>query len=559
MSEVGKLWVSVTAKTDEFQRGMNGVEKSLSATQKKLESASKKFANFGKIMTIGVTVPIVAAFKGMLDAAMHLEATEAKFNTVFQGMTDEASAFIKEFKKLTPLTTAEARGVASGIQDLLVPMGFLREDATRLTGKFMPLIGALANFNNATHTAAEVAQAVSSALVGEYEPMRRLGVVTNKTAIDQRVLAMGLAATKDEITDQMRAIALHEIITESSADAIAAYTEANLDSKTKMDLLRVEIIDTAAALGESLLPMINHAVEWVQKLTDKFSDLTEEQQITILKVGAFVAAIGPTSLLMSAVLGLIGKLLALKVAFGGIATATSVTAVANLTGYSSGLAAVGGAAAKAGGASGLGLFILKLGAVVGAGLVMLGTLALIVAAIGLVILAIKNWKQAWDRIPGEMKNWSPASASSGKGGSFTGGGSTSRGGLPVHGTERVSNQWFYSGSSKTSSSSMGGYKGMTSRGVKGYDTGGIVPGPRGMAQLAIVHGGETILPTHKGGGGASMDNTIRHEIDLINVPATVDKQSLEAGLTEMLNSPQVKRRIDRINYENTVAARGLGI
>lgn len=34
-----------------------------------------------------------------------------------------------------------------------------------------------------------------------------------------------------------------------------------------------------------------------------------------------------------------------------------------------------------------------------------------------------------------------------------------------------------------------------------YASGGIVGGPRGSAQLAIVHGGETILPTHKGGGG----------------------------------------------------------
>lgn len=34
-----------------------------------------------------------------------------------------------------------------------------------------------------------------------------------------------------------------------------------------------------------------------------------------------------------------------------------------------------------------------------------------------------------------------------------------------------------------------------------FDTGGVVPGPRGMAQLAMVHGGETILPTHKQGFG----------------------------------------------------------
>jgi murein DD-endopeptidase MepM/ murein hydrolase activator NlpD len=33
--------------------------------------------------------------------------------------------------------------------------------------------------------------------------------------------------------------------------------------------------------------------------------------------------------------------------------------------------------------------------------------------------------------------------------------------------------------------------------VRGFDNGGVVPGPRGAPQLAMVHGGETILPTHK--------------------------------------------------------------
>lgn len=33
--------------------------------------------------------------------------------------------------------------------------------------------------------------------------------------------------------------------------------------------------------------------------------------------------------------------------------------------------------------------------------------------------------------------------------------------------------------------------------ILGFDSGGTVPGPRGAPQLALVHGGETILPTHK--------------------------------------------------------------
>lgn len=41
----------------------------------------------------------------------------------------------------------------------------------------------------------------------------------------------------------------------------------------------------------------------------------------------------------------------------------------------------------------------------------------------------------------------------------------------------------------------------------GFDTGGVVPGPIGAPQMAMVHGGETILPTHKTGGQTAMGGT----------------------------------------------------
>jgi len=159
-AQVGKLWVSIGLKTEEFNKGLQGFRASMA----KIGVGMMKT---GTILTAGLTAPMVLLGKTMLDQAMYLEATEAKYNTVFAGMTDTVDAFIKEFQKLTPATTAEASGVASSIQDLLVPMDFLREDATALTGDFMHLIGALTNFNSAEYTTAEVADKVKQALVGQ--------------------------------------------------------------------------------------------------------------------------------------------------------------------------------------------------------------------------------------------------------------------------------------------------------------------------------------------------------------------------------------------------------
>lgn len=307
MSTLGTLAVSIVGDA-------RGLEKNFDAIGKNMDKLGKRIGHAGKQMTKFVTGPIIALGVGLGKAAMDLEATEAKYNTVFAGMTDTVDGFIKDFQKLTPATTAEARSMYSGIQDLLVPMGFMREEATELTGEFMHVVGALTNFNSGTHTAEQVSQAMASAITGQTRSLKLLGINVDQSDIQQRVLAMGLAKTTDEITDQMMATALLELVYENSTDALDAYTEANLDAKTKMGLAKAEIIDMAAQMGQHLLPAITTIIDFVRSLTERFANLTEGQQKTILVVLGIVAAIGPLLMIIGKVIAIIGVILpALKV------------------------------------------------------------------------------------------------------------------------------------------------------------------------------------------------------------------------------------------------------
>lgn len=45
--------------------------------------------------------------------------------------------------------------------------------------------------------------------------------------------------------------------------------------------------------------------------------------------------------------------------------------------------------------------------------------------------------------------------------------------------------------------------------LPGFDSGGVVPGPVGRPTLAVVHGGETILPTHRGGASGGTQIVIQ--------------------------------------------------
>lgn len=83
-------------------------------------------------------------------------------------------------------------------------------------------------------------------------------------------------------------------------------------------------------------------------------------------------------------------------------------------------------------------------------------------------------------------------------------------------------------------------------GLLGFDDGGVVPGPIGAPRLALVHGGETIFPTHKtpmaqlapavgvGAGGGQVYNdfrglTVRDDADLKAITRAVNRQKAAQG------------------------------
>ena len=291
----GSIKIDTKIDSKQFDKDMQSIEK-------KLKKTSDNLGKMGKNLTTGVSLPIAGLFAGFAKSAMDLEATEAKYNTVFDGMTDQADEFISEFQKLTPATKAEAQSMASGLQDLLIPMGVARDEATDMTGEFMHVAGALANFNSGTHTSQDVMNAMNSALTGQYDSLKSLGIQLDATTVKEKAVAMGLASSTDEVDKKMQAEVLLSEVYAQSGDALNAYNEENLDAKTKMQLAKTEAIDLAASFGELLLPMINSLIDGVRKVIEWFGGLDEGTQKTILTVLAIVAAIGPLVLIISKVI-----------------------------------------------------------------------------------------------------------------------------------------------------------------------------------------------------------------------------------------------------------------
>jgi hypothetical protein len=350
----------------------SSAKRAFDQTEKSSEGLGKKLGEFGKKATAFVTLPVAAAATAVFSMASDLNESMSKVNTVF----GESAAQIQDWSK----TTAESMGIsrnealeaAGTFGNLFSAMGIGTPVAADMSKKLIGLASDLASFNNANP--ADVLAALKSGLVGETEPLRAFGVNLNAARIEAEALRLGLVqGVQDAPKIQAAAVALEksqlkaaealkthgaeslqyreeaakvakleQALTEATAGKIpeldaaakaqAAYSLIMADTSlaqgdfartadgaaNKQRILTAKFKDTAATLGQSLMPIGQQLLQWVGKLVDWFNQLSPGTQKIILVMVGLAAVLGP----------LIGVITAVSTAVAFLAANPIVLAIA---------------------------------------------------------------------------------------------------------------------------------------------------------------------------------------------------------------------------------------
>ncbi|MCK9254090.1 MAG: hypothetical protein M0P55_15175, partial [Clostridiales bacterium] len=257
--KIRQLGRSTQDAGDQADRSFKKAGRSLGDFDQKVSAAITKLAKFMAVTLAAAAAAGVAALalvsKQSVKLASDLEETQNKFNVVFRGMTGQAEAWAKVLQDSYIMTREESKRYLASVQDLLVPMGMAREEAGALSFEIVKLSADMGSFNNVP--TAQVMADIQSALVGNYETMKKYGVVLNATTVQEKALAMGLAATKDELTAAHRAQAAYQLILAGSADAIGDISRSSESYANQMRLLNKNITEMKTTLGEALLPVLS--------------------------------------------------------------------------------------------------------------------------------------------------------------------------------------------------------------------------------------------------------------------------------------------------------------
>lgn len=218
---------------------------------------------------------ITALGTKLFNTATSMEALEKKAKTVFGETLPQATAAAKEHAAAMGLTDAEYIRAAANIADLLVPMGFQRQEATNIATEMTNLSGALSEWTGGQQSATQVAETLQAAILGEREGLKALGISISEEDVKARLAQKGLAGLTGEMLQQAKAAATLELVMEKSADAQAAYADGAGSIQRQTAEMTARFNTIVERLSTALIPVFSRLLEYALPIVDTFGDIIE--------------------------------------------------------------------------------------------------------------------------------------------------------------------------------------------------------------------------------------------------------------------------------------------
>jgi hypothetical protein len=166
-------------------------------------------------------------------------------------------------------------------------MGFAQQASADFAQQVVQLSGDLGSFNNIP--TAEVAAAIQSALTGEREQLKRLGIVIRETDVQQRAMIETGKTSAKALTDQEKATATLALISERAGVAVGDLERTQDSAANRAKRIGAAFRDVKEQLSVAFLPIITDNV--LPALEDLIQKIRENQE-TIVRLGTAFVEVG---------------------------------------------------------------------------------------------------------------------------------------------------------------------------------------------------------------------------------------------------------------------------
>ncbi len=282
---------SANAELEKTNTAIKQASGSLGESTQQILTNTLTWGELGDTLSSRVTQPLLAIGKSALQSAADAQAMESSFNAAFGAQADGARRWSQQLAESLDAGETHIRAGMLSWQTLFNGMEISgRKSAEMVTDLTERAYNMSALFDTDVTV---VLDKMRSAMVGNHESLRDLGVVITESTLKEAAYAKGIARRGKELTEQQKVLTRHQLIMEQTAQAQGRWNAESDDASGKLRILLEKQEEIQKKLGEALLPILNKVLDVVLPLVDAMSKMSGTGWGVVAVIGALVAALGP--------------------------------------------------------------------------------------------------------------------------------------------------------------------------------------------------------------------------------------------------------------------------
>lgn len=253
LDKVGRSFSSLPSKiksavnsTTRFSSANQKASTSLSSLASQLETIKKRAAQLVSLKAIATYLAnAVTKFNDFY------EATDL-FNNAMGELSGQATELINKMESLLGIDPTEAMTNIATIQSLATSFGLASDKAYILSKNLTQLAYDESSYWN--KDTATTFTAIASAISGELEPIRRLGVDLSQARLQQELLALGFNKQVSSLSQADKAVLRYIAIMKQTTNIQGNLAQTISSPANMVRILKSEISQLAKAVGQLLYP-----------------------------------------------------------------------------------------------------------------------------------------------------------------------------------------------------------------------------------------------------------------------------------------------------------------
>lgn len=291
LDKVGNAFAKLPPQLSKVVTQANRVTAANEKQRKSYLSLSNQMNGFMRNMAKLVSLKAIAEYLGNAVAKFNdfYEATDL-FHNAMGNLSGEADTLISKMQDLLGVDPTKAMTYMATIQSLGTSFGLTSDKAYILSKNLTQLAYDEGSYWN--KNVAEAFTAMSSAISGEIEPIRRLGVDLSQARLQQELLALGFNKQVSSLSQADKAVLRYIAIMKQTANVQGNLAQTIQSPANQIKILKAQLDMLAKSVGSLLYPamksilppliaavqLIREFVQWVAKLMGVkvvFTDFTK--------------------------------------------------------------------------------------------------------------------------------------------------------------------------------------------------------------------------------------------------------------------------------------------